>query len=213
MLVLDNMKRKYLLALIITNIIFFSINAQNFGGGLTVGLCSSQVNGDDLGGFNKTGILVGVFANKLIFYSINFQMEMNFIMKGSDNKNMTKIEHKDYNRPDISLSYMEIPLLLQYQQNNLLDIEGGVLFGYLINGNYNDLNGKLNSNIRPFIKYDLGLLLGLTYKYSKKIQFNTRLSNSIIPIGQEDYENISSYGVSKKGKYNSVLSLSIQYNI
>ena len=83
----------------------------------------------------------------------------------------------------------------------------------LINGNYNDLNGKLNSNISPFIKYDLGLLLGLTYKYSEKIQFNTRLSNSIIPIGQEDYENISSYGVSKKGKYNSVLSLSIQYNI
>ena len=134
-------------------------------------------------------------------------------MKGSDNKNMTKIEHKDYNRPDISLSYIEIPLLLQYQQNNLLDIEGGILFGYLINGYYNDLNGKLNSDINPFIKYDIGLLVGLTYKYSEKIYFNTRISNSIIPIGQEDYEGTSSYVASKKGKYNSVLSLSIKYNI
>ena len=212
MLALDNMKKKYLLLLIIS-ISFFSINAQNFGGGLIVGLSSSQVNGDDLGGFNKAGGVIGVFANKLIYSSINFQMEMNFIMKGSDNKNMTKIEHKDYNRPDISLSYIEIPLLLQYQQNNLLDFEGGVLFGYLINGYYNDLDGKLNSNISPFIKYDIGILLGLTYKYTDKIHFNTRISSSIIPIGQEDYDNISSYSISRKGKYNSVLSLSIHYNI
>ena len=68
-------------------------------------------------------------------------------------------------------------------------------------------------HINPFIKYDIGLLVGLTYKYSEKIYFNTRLSNSIIPIGQEDYEDISSYSVSRKGKYNSVLSLSIKYNI
>ena len=212
MLALGNMKKKYLI-LLITSISFFSINAQNFGGGLIVGLSSSQVNGDDLGGFNKAGVLIGFFANKLVYNSIDFQMEMNFIMKGSDNKNMTKIDHKDYNRPDISLSYIEIPLLLQYQKNKLLDFEGGVLFGYLINGYYNDLNGKLNSDINPFIKYDIGLLVGLTYKYSEKIYFNTRLSNSIIPIGQEDYEDVSSYSVSRKGKYNSVLSLSIKYNI
>ena len=212
MLALDKMNKKYLF-LLIASISFLPINAQNFGGGLVLGLSSSQVNGDDLGGFNKAGILMGIFTNKLIYSSINFQIEMNFIMKGSDNKNMTKIEHKDYNRPDISLSYIEIPLLLQYQQNNLLDIEGGILFGYLINGYYNDLNGKLNSDINPFIKYDIGLLVGLTYKYSEKIYFNTRISNSIIPIGQEDYEETSSYVASKKGKYNSVLSLSIKYNI
>ena len=138
---LDKMNKKYLF-LLIASISFLPINAQNFGGGLVLGLSSSQVNGDDLGGFNKAGILMGIFTNKLIYSSINFQIEMNFIMKGSDNKNMTKIEHKDYNRPDISLSYIEIPLLLQYQQNNLLDIEGGILFGYLINGYYNDLNGN-----------------------------------------------------------------------
>ena len=212
MLALDKMNKKYLF-LLIASISFLPINAQNFGGGLVLGLSSSQVNGDDLGGFNKAGILMGIFTNKLIYSSINFQIEMNFIMKGSDNKNMTKIEHKDYNRPDITLSYIEIPLLLQYQQNNLLDIESGILFGYLINGYYNDLNGKLNSDINPFIKYDIGLLVGLTYKYSEKIYFNTRISNSIIPIGQEDYEEISSYVASKKGKYNSVLSLSIKYNI
>ena len=212
MLALDKMKKKYLF-LLITSISFLPINAQNFGGGLVLGLSSSQVNGDDLGGFNKAGILMGIFTNKLIYSSINFQIEMNFIMKGSDNKNMTKIEHKDYNRPDITLSYIEIPLLLQYQQNNLLDIESGILFGYLINGYYNDLNGKLNSDINPFINYDIGLLVGLTYKYSEKIYFNTRISNSIIPIGKEDYEETSSYVASKKGKYNSVLSLSIKYNI
>ena len=58
---------------------------------------------------------------------------------------------------------------------------------YLINGYYNDLNGKIPIyTVDPFIQYDFGLLLGIDYKYSENISLNTRLSNSILPIGAED---------------------------
>lgn len=190
-----------------------SSNAQNFGGGIILGLSASQVGGDDLGGFNKAGLLVGAFANTSISELLSFQMEMTFIQKGSNNPNMNDYEHKDYSQEDISSSYIEIPLLLQYHQSNKLKIEGGLLSAYLIDGYYNDLNGKIPIyTVNPFIKYDFGLLLGIDYTFSNKLSLNTRLSNSILPIGAEDYNHPNTYNSSRKGKYNSILSFALHYN-
>jgi hypothetical protein len=191
-----------------------SIHAQNFGGGIILGISTTQVGGDDLAGFNKAGLLAGAFANKSISELLSFKMEMTYIHKGSNNPNMNDSEHKDYGQENISSSYIEVPLLLQYQQNSKLIIEGGVQLAYLINGYYNDLNGKIPIySVDPFIKYDFGLLLGIDYRYSEHISLNTRLSNSILPIGAEDYDVVDSYNSSRKGKYNSVLSFAIHYNL
>ena len=207
------MKKKFAI-LLCCGFLSISIHAQNFGGGLILGLSTSQVGGDDLGGFNKAGLLVGVFANKAISPLLSFQMEMTYIQKGSNNPYMNDSEHKDYGQEDVSSSYIEIPLLLQYHQNNKLKIEGGVQLAYLINGYYNDLNGEIPIySVNPFIKYDIGLLLGIDYKYSENISLNSRLSNSILPIGAEDYDGVNSYNSSRKGKYNAVLSFSIHYNL
>ena len=190
----------------------FSIQAQDFGGGVILGLSTSQVGGDNLAGFHKAGLLVGVFANKSITELLSFQMEMTYIQKGSNNPNMNNVEHPNYSKQDISLSYIEVPLLLQYNQSDKLKIEGGVLTAYLVDGHYNDFNGKMPNEPNPFIDYDIGLLLGIDYKYSENISLNTRIGNSILPIGSEDYENQVPYNSSKKGKYNSVLSFALHYN-
>ena len=189
----------------------FSIQAQDFGGGVILGLSTSQVGGDNLAWFHKAGLLLGVFANKSITELLSFQMEMTYIQKGSNNPNMNNVEHPNYSKQDISLSYIEVPLLLQYNQSDKLKIEGGVLTAYLVDGHYNDFNGKMPNEPNPFISYDIGLLLGIDYKYSENISLNTRIGNSILPIGSEDYEN-QVYNSSKKGKYNSVLSFALHYN-
>jgi len=206
------MTKKFVI-LLFCGFLTLSIQAQNFGGGVILGLGASQVGGDNLAGFNKAGLLVGAFANTSISELLSFQMEMTFIQKGSDNPNMNDSEHKDYSQEDISSSYIEIPLLLQYHQSNTLKIEGGLFSAYLIDGYYNDLNGKLPIyTVNPFIKYDFGLLLGIDYTFSNKLSLNTRLSNSIIPIGEEDYDHPNRYNSSRKGKYNSVLSFALHYN-
>ena len=206
------MKKKFAI-LLCCGFLTISIQAQNFGGGVILGLSTSQVGGDDLGGFNKAGVLVGVFANKKISAVLSFQMEMTFIQKGSNNPNMNDADHSNYLKEDISSSYFEMPLLLQYHQSEILKIEGGLLSAYLIDGNYNDLNGKIPIyTVNPFIKYDFGLFLGIDYTFSNKLSLNTRLSNSILPIGDEDYNGVNSYNSSRKGKYNSVLSFALHYN-
>jgi hypothetical protein len=204
---------KILLAIMIC-VFSINIHAQNFGGGLILGFSTSQVGGDNLAGFNKAGLLVGAYGNKSISELLSFQMEMTFIQKGSNNPKMNDDEHSNYLKEDISSSYIEAPLLLQYHQSNKLKIEGGVQLAYLINGYYNDINGEIPTySVNPFIKNDFGLLLGIDYKYSKNISLNIRLSNSILPIGTEDYDLVNSYNSSRKGKYNSVLSFAIHYNL
>ena len=191
-----------------------SIHAQNFGGGVILGLSTSQVGGDNLAGFNKAGLLAGAFANIPISELLSFQMEMTYIQKGSNNPKMNDAEHSNYLKEDISSSYIEVPLLLQYHQSNKLKIEGGVQLAYLINGYYNDLNGEIPIySVDPFIEYDFGLLLGIDYKYSENISLNTRLSSSMLAIGAEDYDEVNSYNSSRKGKYNSVLSFAIHYHL
>jgi hypothetical protein len=190
-----------------------SNQAQNFGGGMILGLSTSQVGGDDLGGFNKAGLLAGVFANKSITPLLSFQMEMTYIQKGSNNPKMNDAEHANYLKPDMSLSYIEVPLLLQYHQSKVLKIEGGGQAAYLIDGYYNDNYGEITySKTSPFIKYDVGLFIGLDYKYSDNISVNTRICNSVLPIGSEDYDGVNSYNSNRKGKYNSVLSFALHYN-
>ena len=207
------MKKKFAI-LIFCGFLALSTQAQNFGGGVILGLSTSQVGGDDLGGFNKSGLLIGVFANKSISEMLSFQMEMTYIQKGSNNPKMNDTEHSNYLKEDISSFYIEVPLLLQYYQSNKLKIEVGVQLAYLINGYYNDINGEIPIySVNPFINYDFGILLGVDYKYSENISLNTRLSNSTLPIGAEDYERVNSYNSSRKGKYNSVLSFAIHYNL
>ena len=140
-------------------------------------------------------------------------MEMAFIQKGSNNPDMNDYKSKNIGKPDISLNYIEVPILLQYKQNTTLKIEGGVQFANLINGYYNDSYGEITySGTTPFIKNDVGLLLGMDYKFSGGLSLNTRISNSILPIGEEDYNHPTTYNSTRKGKYNSVLSFAIHYN-
>ena len=77
------MKNKLLLYLF-TFCSIFSFS-QNFKGGVIAGIATSQVSGDNLGGFNKAGIYLGIFSEFPISHISNIKMEMSFIQKGSNN--------------------------------------------------------------------------------------------------------------------------------
>ena len=198
--------------LILCGFLFLRADAQKFDGGFTLGISTSQVGGDNLAGFHKAGLLIGIFANKNISELLRIQMEINYIQKGSNNPDINNYDHPNYLKEDISLSYVEIPLLIQYNIKDKLKIEAGNFIAFLNNGYYNDLNGKIPNNTNPFINYDIGLIIGIDYQYSEHISLNTRFSNSILPIGAEDYKNQNTYNTLNKGKYNSVLCFALHYN-
>ena len=181
-----------------------SIQAQNFGGGLILGLSTSQVSGDYLGGFNKAGLLVGGFIDLQLSKTLKGQMEMTFIQKGSNNTNMNENTYSD-----ISLSYVEIPLLLKYQQSRTIAIEGGIETAFLISASDNDIYGQISNNsTKEFNTTDISIFIGMDYSINPRLILNSRISNSIMPI--RAHASGATFQLNK-GQYNSVLSFALHY--
>jgi outer membrane receptor for ferrienterochelin and colicin len=196
------MKKKFAI-LLFCGFLSISIQAQNFGGGLILGLSTSQVSGDKLGGFNKAGVLVGVFANKSLSEILSIQMEMTYIQKGSRNPNNTDIHEYD-------LNYLEIPFFLKYQTKYELKIEGGFLTGILINQTerYSDGIELINMSNGNFNKFDFGVGLGIDYSLTDKLTLNSRVSNTLFFSPTREY---SVQTFINRGNYNSVLSFALHY--
>ena len=190
----------FLFIILISN----NVKSQNFNGGLIGGISSSQVSGDNLSGYNKAGLFLGVFTQAPVSSITNIKMEMNFIQKGSRNPKLNQ-----NGIPDISTSYLEIPISLNYNQNELLSIESGIQTAFLLSAKDNDVYGSVNSD-PPFDKTDISAFIGIYYHYSEKMSLNTRLGNSVLPIRGYDTQRIFIF---KRGQYNTVLSFTIHYII
>lgn len=181
-------------------------SAQNFKGGIIGGISTSQVSGDNLGGYHKAGLCIGVFTQLPISSISNLKMEMEYIQKGSRNQKMNQ-----NGIPDISTSYLEIPISLNYHQNEQLTIEGGIQTALLLTSKDNDIYGSVNSDINdPFNKTDISAFIGMYYHLTKSLSLNTRLGNSIFPIRGYDGEKIFIF---YRGQYNTVLSFTLHYTI
>ena len=197
------MRKILLISLVLISVNLFS---QNFKGGIIVGISTSQVSGDNLGGYHKAGLCIGVFTLLPINYIAHLKMEMNFIQKGSNNPKILKNEI-----PDISTSYLEVPISVNYYQNEITALEIGAQVAFLLSSTDNDIYGPQQSELfNPFNKLDIGVFIGMNYHITDKIILNSRMSNSIIPIRSHP-SNVTYY--LNRGQYNSLLIFTIHYNI
>ena len=199
------MKKQLLLCLFLTFLSLFSFS-QNFKGGVIAGITTSQVSGDALGGLHKAGLYLGVFTQLPISPISNIKMEMNYIQKGSNNPKIS-----ENLVPDISTSYIEVPISVNYYQNEIMCFEIGLQTAFLLNFSDNDLYGPIpNDQSIPFNKVDLGAFIGMNYHLTDNILLNSRISNSILPI--RPHASGAIYQLNR-GQYNSVLSFTIHYII
>ncbi|MBT4218228.1 MAG: outer membrane beta-barrel protein [Flavobacteriales bacterium] len=199
------MKKKLLLCLFLTFLSLFSFS-QNFKGGVIAGIATSQVSGDALGGLHKAGLYLGVFTQLPISPISNIKMEMNYIQKGSNNPKIS-----ENLVPDISTSYIEVPISVNYYQNEIMCFEIGLQTAFLLNFSDNDLYGPIpNDQSIPFNKVDLGAFIGMNYHLTDNILLNSRISNSILPV--RPHASGAIYQLNR-GQYNSVLSFTLHYII
>ena len=199
------MKKKLLLCLFFTFLCLFSFS-QNFKGGIIAGISTSQVSGDALGGFHKAGLYLGVFTQLPISSISNIKMEINYIQKGSNNP---KISENFLS--DISTSYIEVPISVNYYQNEIMCFEIGLQTALLLNFSDNDLYGPIpNDQSIAFHKVDVGTFIGMNYHLTDNILLNSRISNSILPV--RPHASGAIYQLNR-GQYNSVLSFTLHYMI
>tara|TARA_B110000116_G_scaffold262747_1_gene268397 strand:- start:826 stop:1449 length:624 start_codon:yes stop_codon:yes gene_type:complete len=202
---------KILALLFFCGILTYNTNAQSFGGGIIAGASTSQVAGDLLGGFNKIGILAGAYTNLKVKEILSFQFEISYITKGSRNPNIYESNHPNYEKIEITLSYIEMPLTINLQQKENLGVEFGIIPAFNISATLNSAEAKNISVPNPqYKKYDLGVCAGINYHITDNIILNTRISNSIIPIRPHTSGATNGWN---RGQYNTVLSFAIHYKI
>ena len=73
---------KKTISLICICLICNDILSQSFDGGLLAGLTTSQISGDNLGGFNKLGVAIGFFTQRNISEKSKLKFELSYFQKG-----------------------------------------------------------------------------------------------------------------------------------
>jgi hypothetical protein len=178
---------------------------QSFTSGVRFGMTATQVDGDTYEGFDKAGLLGGLFVERALSDRFSMRMELDYVQKGS-RKPLDK-EYNTYYR--MRVNYVEVPLLARFKAGKKLTLQGGPAFGVLVFSQEDDETGILKYSPK-FNTYEYSVSVGLAYVLTEKVGFDVRYSCSLAPIRPFDFFYTFAYW--DKGQFNSVVQLSLQYS-
>lgn len=193
----------FILLLLVTNLSF----SQSFNAGFIAGVNASQISGDNYAGFNKAGLLLGIYTDIDVSKKFNLQAEINYSQKGSRRNPNTSEGDTDFFL--LRLDYIEIPIMLRVPYKRF-KFDGGLYFGTLINQYLADEDGPipLDDNINQFKDWDFGFLVGIDFDFTEHLIMNWRYNNSIVPV--RDFDSGGRF-LFNSGMFHSYLSISLRY--
>ncbi|MBK9736063.1 MAG: PorT family protein [Saprospiraceae bacterium] len=169
------MKRVFILLILCISSINSNVFSQGFKAMGIVGMNASQLDGDNLYGFNKLGLSVGGRLSYTSLSIYDLSIEMLYSQRGSS----TKIFNADESEK-ISLNYFEFPVIFSLrdwliESDNYYKVraETGLSYGYLFGikaPGFNELN---------FRKHDVSWIVGAGLNFTKSIGISVRYSTSL----------------------------------
>jgi hypothetical protein len=205
-----SIKRPYHIFTFAAILSFFSLytHAQQFNGGFLGGVAASQISGDALGGFDKPGVYLGVFANYNLKPEQSLQLEMSFIQKGS--RKTPNFEIGDFSSYLLNMNYLEIPVWYRYMPVPRFGLEGSLSWAFLFSYKEEDHNGLIT---RPpgtpeFRNFDISTGGGFYYEWSRNLSMHFRITHSVVPV--REHASGASYRFNY-GQYHNVMMFSLHY--
>lgn len=149
-----------------------------FRGLLRAGLCTSQINGDGFGGYNKLNGTAGVGVFTPISDKLRFQIELSYCGRGS-RKRPSDDDPTSYR---ISAHYIDIPLLLKFDVWKF-EFEAGLCNGIFLFHTEDDNFGRVPTDQRQwsFNRYEIAANGGIYVPINEKWKTNARFHYSILP--------------------------------
>ncbi|MBI4945368.1 MAG: PorT family protein [Bacteroidetes bacterium] len=163
--------------------------AQTFRAGVTIGATGTDINGMDSrdgdNDFNKLGYQLGGIVNTSLDKKNMFQMEINYIKKGT----MQKPDSLNNDYYKLALDYIEVPLMLRHRMHfnigktpiDRFDWEMGASVGRMVRHTWMKDGQPAPLNLNSLNKTDVSVFLGLNYNFSSNSCLSLRYSNSVIP--------------------------------
>ena len=165
--------------------------SQGFTTSLLGGLNISQLEGDNLSGFNKPGFHAGMRTSYALKEKQGLSLEFLFQQKGSSSSLSLGSPGSDER---ITLSYLSLPI--QYYLNEWQDesgyyifrIEGGIVLNYLMD--VSSTNSFFDGAIDQFSEFDAGISVGLAYSFTRSLAANIRFERSLLKIYEDPVSNL-----------------------
>jgi hypothetical protein len=184
---------------------FNSVWAQRFDAKLFVGLNLCQVDGDDAGKFNHPGLRAGVGSSFALGESESpwrFVVELAYAQKGS---------HIEHNNGEISLQYVEVPLMLSYNLiEGRLRFAAGVAPAVLVGAKVTFNNVDDPAQAANYKRMDwMPFTAEVSYRFTNHFVAEARYQNSLLSV----YDGPGPYRIwtSNHGAFNRLLSVGIAY--
>jgi Outer membrane protein beta-barrel domain len=195
-----DMKHYFLVAMLLLSL---SATGQRFKAAAILGFNASQIDGDDLAGFNKLGFNVGGKAYGFFNERFSASFELLFAQKGSKSNQRETILVHDLS---LTLNYAEIPLLFNYHDKNGAIF--GLGFGYSRFLNYKRIESGVNTTNEnnPVKMADWSFIADFTFVIKEHYGINGRYQYSMVPIAQWPGSNLRNFNV-----FNSVVSIRFLY--
>ena len=181
--------RQPIAALIVLLFLFLSLDkvaCQEFGLSVVGGGNFSQLDGDNLQGFNKLGAHLGLRSYYSTSSSSGFGIELLLHEKGSSTG---IIQGGSGIQQSISLRYVSIPITYFLNEWYVSDtdhhrvrIEAGPIMNYLFD--VSSSNPFFDNAVDDFANFDLGLLAGLSYNFDSHWTVTGRVERSLLTIYQ-----------------------------
>ena len=129
--------------------IFQFVSAQRFEGGILAGFNATQVEGSKYNGYNKPGILAGLYVQTDLAPAISAGMEIKYSQKGA--RNRIKPNEPVTEKYIMRLGYIDVPVYLGFRTGENGSILAGISAGYLMHANEFDENGPFpDESVKAF---------------------------------------------------------------
>ena len=197
---------KKIISLICICLVCNDMFSQNFDGGLLTGLTTSQISGDNLGGFNKLGVAIGIFTQRSISEKSKLKFELSYFQKGSKNNNL------NLNLNSFKLDYIDAPFYFSYLVQQNTSIQFGFHTGFLLLQKEIDNFGSDVELRDNFNSIDFSTSLGIEYYVNNQISLNTKFSNTLFFTPIRKHASSASLWYNQ-GQYNTVISFIINYYV
>jgi opacity protein-like surface antigen len=160
-----------------------TVSAQNIRNSIIIGASASQIDGDGLSGFNKSGIVFGGSSNFKITDKFSFQPEILFLQKGSKTTEKDSLQYFKWR-----LNYISVPVLFCYKIKPKFTLQGGIAADYLLSAN-NDGGSGFIDRTDELQKFDLNYAGGIEYQIWDNLAANLRYQYSFKWLDDMHFKN------------------------
>ena len=107
----------------------YCLYGQDFKAGIIAGVVPSQVDGDNMSGFNKIGFTGGAYASKSLNNNWFLQSEIIYTMKGS---RVASSKNTDFSKRELTTNYIDLGIYCGYYIMDNLYLKLGLIPSVLI---------------------------------------------------------------------------------